>query len=154
MNTNINTTTLAFLLALSDLKTSLTDTEKKTLADIGDQLDTQTLAWETHTQPLLLEMITSNTQLKEAYETYKTQLETVSNLPPDILPTAEEIKQNFPNKSPYILKGSKPTTKPAGYDNQINNTIILLSRSPQPETTVNQLSFIGRMKQFLTRFSQ
>ena len=46
--------TLAFLLALSDIKTSLTEEEKIKLADIADQLDIQTLAWETHTQPMLL----------------------------------------------------------------------------------------------------
>lgn len=154
MNTKINIVPLAFLLALSDLKISLSNAEKKVLADIGDQLDVQPLAEETYTQPMLLEMIESNIHLKQAYESYKSQLETIETLPTDIFPTSEELSDAFKNKSIYRIKGSKPTTKPTGYNNQINNTIILASRSEEPETMVNKLSFIGRMKQFLTRSGQ
>ncbi|MDJ0601021.1 MAG: hypothetical protein QNJ37_19530 [Crocosphaera sp.] len=146
--------TLAFLLALSDIKISLTHEEKETLGNIADQLDIQTKAWETHTKPMLLEIIDSNIQLKEAYETYHSQLEKNPNLTTDILPTSEELKQEFNSEPVFAIKGSKPTDKPTGYEQQINNTMILISRSPEPETTINQLSFIGKLKQFLTGSSQ
>src|SRR4028119_2150579 len=93
MNSQINTITLAFLLALQELDTPLNEEEKNTLAEIADQLDAQPKAWESFTQPLLLKMIGDNESLNQCYQTYKSKLDSLETIPSELLPTVTEIEQ-------------------------------------------------------------
>ncbi|EDX77206.1 hypothetical protein MC7420_343 [Coleofasciculus chthonoplastes PCC 7420] len=147
MNTPINTTILAFLLALEELDTSLSQSEKKTLAEIADQLDVQPKAWESFTQPLLLQMIADNELLNQRYQTYKSKLDSLETIPSELLPTVTEIEQLKMGESLPMTRGYKPQTEATGYNQQINNVVIVISRSEHPEATVKKLSLIEKLKQ-------
>jgi len=149
MNTPINTTILAFLLALQELDTSLSQSEKKTLAEIADQLDVRPEAWESFTQPLLLNMIADNESLNQRYHVYKSKLDSLESIPSEFLPTVTEIEQLKPGQALTIYRGFKPQSEATGYNQQINNAVIVISRSEQPEATVKKLSFTEKLKQRL-----
>lgn len=99
MNTQNNATILAFLLALQELDTSLSEEEKKTLAEIADQLDVRPEAWESFTQPLLLKMIADNESLNQHYQTYKSKLDSLETIPSELLPSVTEIEQIKPGQA-------------------------------------------------------
>jgi len=144
---NTNNTLLAFLLALTDLEIPLSQGETKSIKEIGDQLDAQPLAWERYTKPKLLEIIAANPELNQRYQTYYNQLDTTVDIPPDYLPTEAEIQVvNTPSST--IMRGHKPKSSPTGYDQQINNIVIVVSRTEQPEAAVKQLP-LDKLKQFL-----
>ncbi|NEQ83949.1 MAG: hypothetical protein F6K26_28330 [Moorea sp. SIO2I5] len=145
---NTNKTLLAFLLALSDLDTPLTETENKMLAEIGDQLNGHSDEWESHTKPELLKMLAANPELNEHYQTYSSQLNTKVDIPLELLPTTAEIQPVNTPSSTLISKGIKPKSSPTGYDQQINNIVIVVSRTEQPEAAVKQLP-LEKLKQFL-----
>ncbi|MEQ8386191.1 MAG: hypothetical protein RH949_27915 [Coleofasciculus sp. A1-SPW-01] len=145
----MNTTILAFLLALEELDTSLSQSEKKMLAEIADQLDVQPKAWESFTQPLLLKMIADNELLNQRYQTYKSKLDSLETIPSELLPSVTEIEQIKDGATLANTKGFKPKSEATGYNQQINNAVIVISRSEQPEATVKKLSFTEKLKQFL-----
>ncbi|NEO33954.1 MAG: hypothetical protein F6K36_26775 [Symploca sp. SIO3C6] len=145
---NTYKTLLAFLLALSDLDTPLSSDEKKILVEIGDQLDAQPLAWESYTQPHLLKMIIANPQLDQLYKTYQSQLNNTGDIPLELLPTPAEIQQLSNTSNFWAMKGFPPKSPPTGYDQQINNVVIVTSRSEQPETAVKKLPW-EKIKHFL-----
>lgn len=149
MTTQIDTTTLAFLLALEELDTPLSQEEKQDLAEIADQLDVQPKAWESHTKPLLLKTIASNASLNQRYQTYKSKLDSLETIPSEFLPTVTEVEQLKSGGTLAKTKGFKPQSEATGYNQQINNAVIAISRSEQPEATVKKLSFTEKLKQFL-----
>ncbi|NEN98528.1 MAG: hypothetical protein F6K50_24345, partial [Moorea sp. SIO3I7] len=64
------------------------------------------------------------------------------------LPTEAEIQQFDTTSSVWVIKGYKPKSSPTGYDQHINNIVIVVSRSEQPEAAVKQLP-LEKLKQFL-----
>jgi hypothetical protein len=148
MNTQINTTGLAFLLALQDLDTPLNDSEKQTLKEVADQLYAQPLAWSSVTEPLLLSMIASNEPLHQLYQLYKPQLDSIENFPNELLPTTTEIAQLSRDET-VAARGLPPQSIPTDYEKQINNLVIVISRLDQPEKAIKKLSFPEKVKQFL-----
>jgi hypothetical protein len=149
MTPQINTTILAFLLALQELDTPLSQEEKKALAEIADQLDVQPKAWESFTQPLLLKMIIGNELLNQRYQAYKFKLDSLETIPSELLPTITEIEQLKRGESLATLKGFEPQSEAIGYNQQINNAVIVISRSEQPEETAKKLNFTQKLKQLL-----
>ena len=94
-------------------------------------------------------MITSNPPLNQRYHLYKSKLDCLENIPRDLLPTASEVAEFEGGDPGAINRGFKPQTAATGYNQQINNAVIVISRSPQPEEAINQLSFSAKLKQFL-----
>ncbi len=154
MNSHIHNTKLAFLLALSDLETTLNDKEKQTLNDIGTQLDLQPLAWTDYTEPMLLKMIESNPQLNKQYTQYKSQLDNLPEIPQELSGIEQEIYPLMTVNTNVRERGFKPTANPTEYETQINNIVLVVSRSEQPETAVKQLSSLDKVKQILGQSSQ
>ncbi len=152
MNSQINTTTLAFLLALQELDKPLTEEEKDTLAEIGDQLDVQPKAWDSFTEPLLLKMIGDNESLNQRYQAYKSKLDSLGTLDKiltKLLSTVTEIEQIRSGEALAVTRGFKPQSEATGYNQQINNAVIVVSRSEQPEEMAKKLSFTEKLKQRL-----
>ncbi|NEO45746.1 MAG: hypothetical protein F6K55_17085 [Moorea sp. SIO4A3] len=145
---NTNKTLLAFLLALSDLDTPLSKAENKMLAEIGDQLDAHSDEWESHTKPELLKMLAANPELNQHYQIYSSQLNTKVDIPLELLPTPAEIQVVNTPSSTWMMKGHKPKSSPTGYEQQIDNLVIVVSRTEQPEAAVKQLP-LEKLKQFL-----
>ncbi len=150
MNNQINTTTLAFLLALQELDTPLSQEEKNTLAEIADQLDVQPKAWDSHTQPLLLKIIADNESLNHHYQAYKSKLDSLETIPNELFPTDTEIEQIRSGEPLAVTRGFKPQSEATGYNQQINNVVIVVSRSEQPEEAVKKLSLKEKFKHLLS----
>ena len=153
MNTEIYKTRLAFLLALSELETPLNEQEKQTLNDIATQLDMQPLAWQDFTEPILLKMIESNPQLNQHYVEYKSQLGNLPEIAEILSETEQELAPLMTMNTTARARGFKPTANPTGYEGQINNVVIVVSRSKQPETAVKKLSSLDKLKHILGQSS-
>lgn len=139
---------MAFLLAFQDLKTSLNELEKQQLKEVAKQLNTQPKAWENYTKSLLLEIITTNPSLNRLYQDYKTRLENVEEIPQDLLPTEAETNKLIVRDS-VMTKGYKPKSEASGYENQLNNVVIVVGSSEIPEETVKKVTFLEKVKEFL-----
>lgn len=148
MNIKIDNTMMAFLLAFQDLKTSLNELEKQQLKEVAKQLNTQPKAWENYTKSLLLEIITTNPSLNRLYQDYKTRLENVEEIPQDLLPTEAETNKLIVRDS-VMTKGYKPKSEASGYENQLNNVVIVVGSSETPEETVKKVTFLEKVKEFL-----
>jgi uncharacterized membrane-anchored protein YhcB (DUF1043 family) len=148
MKIKIDNTMMAFLLAFQDLKTSLNELEKQQLKEVAKQLNTQPKAWENYTKNLLLEIITTNPSLNRLYQDYKTRLENVEEIPQDLLPTEAETNKLIVRDS-VMTKGYKPKSEASGYENQLNNVVIVVGSSETPEETVKKATFLEKVKEFL-----
>ncbi|PSB49941.1 hypothetical protein [Chroococcidiopsis sp. CCNUC1] len=148
MNIKVDNTMMAFLLAFQDLKTSLNELEKQQLKEVAKQLNTQPKAWENYTKNLLLEIITTNPSLNRLYQDYKTRLENVEEIPQDLLPTEAETNKLIVRDS-VMTKGYKPKSEASGYENQLNNVVIVVGSSETPEETVKKATFLEKVKEFL-----
>ncbi len=156
MNTQMYNTRLAFLLALSDLKIPLNESEKQTLTDIANQLDIQPLAWTDYTEPMLLKMIESNQQLKQQYTQYKTQLDQFPETSQILSGIDQELQSLMVTDNTVRTRGfkPKPTINTSDYDFQINNLVVVISRSDEPETTAKTVSCLDKLKQMLGHSGQ
>ena len=151
MNTQMYNTKLAFLLALSDLEIPLNKQEKETLADVAKQLDIQPLAWIEYTEPMLLQMIESNQQLKQRYNQYKTQLDQFPETSQILSEIDQELQSLMVTDDTVRTRGfkPKPITNPSDYDCQINNLVVVVSLSDEPETTAKTVSCLDKLKHSL-----
>ncbi|NHC35503.1 hypothetical protein [Scytonema millei] len=148
MNIKIDNTMMAFLLAFQDLKSSLNELEKQQLKEVAKQLNTQPKAWKNYTKKLLLEMIAANCELNRLYQFYKTRLENLEEIPQDLLPTEAETNKLIVRDS-VMTKGYKPKSEASGYENQLNNVVIVVGSSETPEETVKKATFLEKVKEFL-----
>ena len=148
MNIKIDNTKMAFLLAFQDLKSSLSELEKQQLKEVAKQLNTQPKAWENYTKKLLEEIIAANPDLNHLYQSYKTRLENVEEIPQNLLPTEAETNELIV-RDPVMTKGYKPKSEAKGYESQINNIVIVVGSSETPEETVKKATFLEKVKEFI-----
>lgn len=149
MSEQINNTILAYLLALGDFSETLSDHEKDSLKTVAKDLTIQPKAWVSHIEPSLIKTIKGNSQLHQSYQLYKEKLDRLGEIPLYLLPKAAEINQLITNNSSLISKGFKSTETASGYDQQLNNVVILVNQADKPEEAVKQLSFLDKVKQLL-----
>lgn len=154
MKTKADNTIIAFLLAFQDLKTALKEQEKQNLKEVAKQLDTQPKAWEDYIKKRLLEIITPNPDLNQSYQFYKYQLDNLEEIPDDLLPTEAEISRLNALEKTAITRGFKPKDEATGYESQLNNVVVIVGSSSQPEETVKQATFLEKWKQFLSQSNQ
>ncbi|HLO86029.1 MAG TPA: hypothetical protein VK203_13625 [Nostocaceae cyanobacterium] len=151
MKIKFDNTIMAFLLAFQGLDTSLTQQEKQNLKEVAKQLDSQPKAWKSHIEQHLLEIIAANSELNQAYQFYKHQLDNIEEISNDLLPTEAEISRLTSSNRASILKGFRPKSEAIDYETQINNVAIIVGSSEQPEETVKQITFLDKWKQFLSK---
>lgn len=150
MNTNTDTTIIAFLLAFLDLNTALSTQEKQILQELAKQLDTQPKAWDIYIKKRLLELVSANSELNESYKFYQSQLENLAEIPPNLLPNEAEISGlNSANKV-LETKGFKPKSEATDYAIQLNNVVVIVGTSEEPEATVKQVTFLEKLKEYLS----
>jgi hypothetical protein len=151
MKTNNHNTIIAFLLAFQDLNTSLSTQEKQNFKEVAKQLDTQPKAWETHIKKRLLEIISANPELNQAYQFYQAQLQNIEEIPDNLLPTESEIENLTSPEKAVVTRGFKPKSEAAGYETQLNNVVVIIGNSEQPEETVKKSTSLEKLKQFLSQ---
>jgi hypothetical protein len=149
MVTKLNHTILAYLLALQDLPNALNEAEQSSLKEIAKQLRTQPEAWDDYIEPSLVTIIQSNSLLNQSYQQYKTKLDDFGEIPPDLLPTAEEINQLVKDEATFVSRGFRSNLSASGYEQQLNNVVILVHQTQKPEEAVKQLGFLDKVKQLL-----
>ncbi|WP_310426945.1 hypothetical protein [Chamaesiphon sp. VAR_48_metabat_135_sub] len=152
MAVTISNTILAYLLALQDFSDSLSDVDKEGLKQVANQLKTQPKAWSSHIEPDLIQTIQGNSQLDKSYRSYKEKLDRLGEIPLDLLPKPGEVLAT--NSSGLIMKGISPDSEASGYEQQLNNVVIVINQSERPEEVVKQLDFLDRVKQFVNRDSK
>ena len=140
----VNNTTLAFLLALKDSKTSLNKEEQIIVKEVIYDLNNRPHAWEVYTQPLLMKLIRehSDAQLQQEYQLYKSRLDVVQEIPVELLPN-----ENVTLK--YIDKSGKSASPPKKFERQINNAVLDFSKPESKEQANKKYTFLDEIKQFL-----
>lgn len=151
MEATINHTILAYLLALRDFSDTLSEQEKASFKKVAKDLNLQPKAWKSHIEPRLLETIQGNSQLHQSYQLYKEKLTQLGEIPLDLLPKAGEINQLINNQSTLASKGFgfDLDSSASGYEQQLNNVVIVVNQADKPEETVKQLGFLDKVKQLL-----
>lgn len=154
MTVNIHNSKLAFILALSDVRNPLNESEKNILIEMGKQLDLKPLLWSDKMEKILIEMIQSNPELNQYYTQYKSQLDNLPEISGNLSEIDQELQALMVKDNTVITKGFKPTGKPNDYDYQINNLVVVVSRSKEPETMVKKVSSLDKLKHILGRAGQ
>lgn len=145
----MSNTILAFLLALGDYSEPLSEQEQQTLKEVAQQLNTQPRAWKKFTEPLLLETIKANPKLAQSYQNYADKLDKLDKIPLELLPKSGEVNQLITNQSSLTSKGFPPVDSATGYEQQINNLVIVVAQGEEPTEIVKKLGFLAEMKQLL-----
>ena len=148
---------LAYLLALQDFSETsdvLSDQEKVNLKKVAKDLSIQRKALKSHIEPLLIQTIEVNPRLNQFFLYYKERLGELERIPDELLPQYAEVKTLVTNESNFATKGFDDNSLPTGVDQQIENALIVVGKSENPEETVKKLSFIGKLKQFLSKSTQ
>jgi hypothetical protein len=150
--TNSNTI-LAYLLALRDFPGTLSDVERAKLKTVARDLDIQPKAWKTNLEQDLLQTIHGNPQLAQSYQSYQEQLDRAGESLLDLLPEIEKIEQISVDSSPLVVKGIIPETAATGYEQQLNNVVIVVNQADRPEEKIQEYAFLDRVKELLDRDS-
>ena len=150
MEATISHTILAYLLALRDFSDILSDQEKESLKKVAKDLKLQPKAWKSDTEPSLIQTIQGNFQLHQSYQLYKEKLDKLGEIPLDLLPKAEEISQLITDISPFVDKGFISNLSASGYEQQLNNIVIVVNQTDKPEEAVKKLGFLDKLKQLLS----
>ncbi|ELS05549.1 hypothetical protein Xen7305DRAFT_00052960 [Xenococcus sp. PCC 7305] len=152
--TSSNQNILSFILALSDFSESLTVEEQKTLKNVGKQFAILPEAWEEDIQPQLLKTIANNPQLNKSYQFYKKQLAT-KDIPEELLlsclPSNQEISKLSSKTSNVQARGFKSSAPATGFQQQLNNVVIVVCESDKSEDVVKKISSFDKLKQFITK---
>lgn len=154
MEVTISHTILAYLLALRDFSDVLSSLEQESLKTVAKDLSIQPKAWKSHIEPALLQTIQGNSQLNQSYQFYKEKLDRLGEIPLNLLPQAAEIDRLITDSSAFMVRGFQGTEAASGYEQQLNNVVIVVNQANNPAETVKQLSFLDQVKQFLSQNSQ
>lgn len=149
MATKLNYTILAYLLALQDLPNALNEGEQTSLKEVAKQLRTQPEAWNDYIEPSLVAIIQGNSLLSQSYQQYKNKLDNFDEIPSELLPTADEINQLVKAQPTLINRGFIADPSASGYEQQLNNVVIVVNQTEKPEEAVKQLGFLEKVKQLL-----
>ncbi|MDJ0519516.1 MAG: hypothetical protein QNJ74_25735 [Trichodesmium sp. MO_231.B1] len=136
---------LSLVYAIQELETPLNSEEKEQLQDIGEQLADDPTAWEIYTKPMVEEIISNNSSLNKIFQDVQSKLEKIEEIPPDFLPTAEELVTVTPtNNQPQ----ERPIPRISSADlksNEITNMCIQVISSPEPSETVKKVSKLDKL---------
>ncbi|OZH52285.1 hypothetical protein AFK68_25345 [Hydrocoleum sp. CS-953] len=150
MNTTIDNTILAFLLALKNLKNSLSEDEREELAEVGQQLQLNPNDWD-FIEDDLMAIIQANDALSQLYQQAKVKLDALdSPLPSDLLPTSAELENVLPPES----EGGRRAYfegEPDEKSNEIDNTVVVILTNPEPTKTTKKLTSLEKLWQFLNQ---
>ena len=146
MEATISHTILAYLLALRDFAATLSDQEKDSFKKVAKDLNIQPKAWKSHIEPSLIQTIQGNPQLHQSYQSYKEKLDRLGNIPFDLLPKAGEINQLFPNQSSFVIKGFIPDSSASGYEQQLNNVVIVVNHAAEFLGTSRKVIVAGTLQ--------
>ncbi|NEQ77342.1 MAG: hypothetical protein F6K23_32640 [Okeania sp. SIO2C9] len=153
MNTTIDNTLLALLLALKNLENPLNTQEQEALADVGQQLKLDSNDWD-FIEDDLMATIHGNDALNQLYQKAKAKLDACDRpIPTDLLPTDAELENALPRES----KGGTRAHfegKPDEQSNEILNLATNVVSTEKPEETAKKLSFLERLSQFLNQPSK
>ena len=141
---------LALLLALQDLEAPLSDREQSRLAEVAEQLRSDSDAWESDIEPNLLATIQENASLSRLYQSAKSRLDALGEIPLDLLPTEAELEQASSNSRRMLVRGFDPEGDASDSSSrEITNVAVNVLSAPKPIETVQKLGRFKKLKQFL-----
>lgn len=154
MTITVSHTLLAYLLALKDYSASLSPKDRENLQAFSREFRLYPNELENYIEPLLRDKIAENDQLNQLFQTYQKKLSQHTDIPSNLLPDSANFNQlKQPLNSDLMSKSSIPNipddTTPEGQAEILNNSVILISQSEQPEKSANQLDWVNKLKQWL-----
>ena len=143
-----NETLLAILLALENLETPLSPDEQTVFKKTSQRLTLHPYKWESATHKLL-EAFQANASFQTYDKSALMQLEAFEgNIPPELLPTEEELTQAFPSDG-KIVKRAYFEGKPDLVSNEVLNLVTNVLNTPDPKMTNSKLNLGQRLMTFL-----
>ena len=151
MDTSVNNSLLALMLALNDLQSPLSEDEESTLSSVADRLALEPDTWESDIEPDLLAVIKSNSNFNQLFQNAKSQLDAVNGeIPKDLLPTHTELEKVIPAEPEIATRGFEPEAEESDlHSNEISNMVINILSNPNPSETTKKLDRFEQLKQFL-----
>ena len=142
-------TLLALLLALDKPELDLNSEEREALRNTAQQLLLDPDDWD-FIKEGLMETIEANSILNSEYHDVLSKLQTVGNIPSQTMPTQNELEAELPSEDEEPeSRGYFQGEDDEDSDEILNVTKNVLNRK-EPEKTVKNLSFIKRLKDFLS----
>ena len=146
---------LAVLIALSDLQDPLSTLDISRLEEIAAQLYLSPETWESHSLPILLDVLKNTPRLEHFYNTSRSQLMAEGMIPSELIPTQAELEAVLPQSQDNNSRGIPPiTTSKDSQSHEIMNIAVAVFASETPSQSAKKLSRLNQLKQFLLRKSQ
>ena len=146
-NLGITKTLLILLLALRHLKTLLSNNELEALKNEGLALETSPEYWEEDIEPALMAIVAGNEELNQKFQYFQEELESVKEIPFEILPTWEELEKEL------AYGDSKPVTFGVNTDDNPDITPTTVAASEilkfvNPSQLAQKLSSLKRLENY------
>jgi len=141
-------TLLILLLALRELKSPLSEDELEALQNEGLALQTSPEYWE-DIEPALMAIVERNDELNQKFQFFKKVLESVEEIPEEILPTWEEIETELSyGDSDPVTFNVDPDDNP-----DITPTIVAASTilTSSDSTDLVEMNFLQKSKQIVSQ---
>lgn len=153
MNSSINTTLIALLLAIKELQTPLSKDEQVILQDVGQQLDIDPDYWD-FIQEQITGLIEANYTLNQLFQAKIHKLDALDGrIPRDFLPNLAELKKEVFGETKEIVTFNGQT-KGENYERSkqvINITSTILLTENQDQTT-KQLVFLEQISEYVENY--
>ncbi|MBW4617270.1 MAG: CHAT domain-containing protein [Desmonostoc vinosum HA7617-LM4] len=153
MNSFVNTTLLALLLALKELEIPLNADEQALLQDIGQQLDIDPDDWE-FIEAELIAIIQANSALNQIYQSNKAKLAALDGrIPQELLPSLADLeKELFKQTKAIITFDGQTRGKPANQQNPVINLTSSILLTDNQAQTIKRLPFIQEISDYVENY--
>jgi|GEM_PF-1046858 len=153
MNSSINKTLIALLLALKELQVPLSKDEQAILQEVGQQLDTDPDYWDFIKEEITA-LIEANYTLNQLFQAKIRKLNALDGrIPREFLPNLPDLKKELFGKTKEIVTFDGQT-KGENYDQSkqvINITSTILLTKNQDQTT-KQLAFLEQISEYVEKY--
>ncbi|MGK7904488.1 MAG: hypothetical protein AB4352_24395 [Hormoscilla sp.] len=123
-------TLLALFLTLPDLEPPLTPEERKSLNEVGEQLEIA--PDHPRIEPNILEIVHANPNWSQLFTATKAKLDGLGgDIPQDLLPSPEEVDRVFPSEDPVERGFPKGGPDDSNY---IKNFSVSILTNPDPQS--------------------
>ncbi len=152
MNSSINKTLIALLLALKELQIPLSKDEQAILQDIGQQLDIDPDYWD-FIQEEITALIEANYTLNQLFQAKIAKLNALDGRIPRFLPNVTELKKELFGDAKEVITfdGNSKDEPEDKFKQVINITSTILLTENQDQTT-KQLVFLEQISEYVQNY--
>lgn len=152
MNSSATKTLLALLLALRELKDSLSTDEQAVLQNVGQQLALDPDDWE-YIKEGLIALIEANAALNHLFQLNRAKLDALdSQIPRDLLPSLADLEQELFTEIREVVTFDGSPQDISSQPNEVISLISTILKTDNQNQTAKELSFLEGLSDYVQSY--